>query len=292
MQVVIDGMLGMGDNIYQFPIVKAIAAANRDVLLKTPWPQIYESIPNLGFAPLETSLRTQKKNLELMKMRADFSFSQIKPGYKPVHLSYVNFQKVGIPLWQGLMRSAKLGPAFKYFLKLREPAKERKPYVVIRPATIRQEWRAMSRNPSPVYIQFAIDYIRKSRKDLAVIVVADVDPPREIYDGPRPVGATTYYENGELSFLELLDLVHGATGVIGGVGFIAPMCQALGTPCVIIHGGAGARNKPQMIDCPAEGKLVHVVPNNYCLCHSQIHDCNKTIEINRLKRAIDVKILC
>lgn len=188
-------------------------------------------------------------------------------------------------MYQGLLRSVPLEDRRKYFLKFRDTAAARGNYAVIRPATIRTEWGAASRNPKPEYIQFCVDHLRE--RNIETIVIADVDPPDEIYDGIRPAGATRYYERGEKSLPELIDLIHGARMVIGGVGFIAPMCIALGTPALIIHGGAGGYNGPMLIDAPGEGKLTHVLPEHYCQCQDRNHNCNKTINREKLKTAME-----
>ena len=54
----IDGMLGMGDNIYQRAFVRQLPAGT---FIKTPWPELYEDLPVLPVRS-NTTLRTQRKN--------------------------------------------------------------------------------------------------------------------------------------------------------------------------------------------------------------------------------------
>jgi len=137
---------------------------------------------------------------------------------------------------------------------------------------------APSRNPRQEYVQHCID--RLNAGGFKTIVVCDVAPPYEDYADFRPTGASAYYEYGELGTAELLTLLGSAALVVGGVGFIAPMCQALGTPALILHGGAGGWNGPGAIDVPgAEGKLTHVLPIRYCLCRQHVHNCDKQIDL-------------
>ena len=276
--LVIEGMLGMGDNIYQFPIVKHYAE-HYQVTLKTPWPEVYEGL-NVDFIKPTTRLRTQNKSIA----RNDATYKTAEPLAVKLHLTYTGWRRKGLPLYQGLLHSVNLKDIV-YNLRIREAKQTRQNIAVVRPATLRSEWMASSRNPGPQYIQWAIDYLRN--KGLEVFVVADIDPPAEVYDGPRPRNAHYYFEKGELSIKGMMDLVHQARVVVGGVGFLCPMAIALGTPAVIIHGGAGGLNRPELIDAPGEGVLRHVLPLKYCPCSNQNHHCNKAIPLPILKEQLD-----
>jgi hypothetical protein len=53
----IEGMLGMGDNIYQRAFVKQLPAGT---YIRTAWPELYEDLPVLPVRSF-TTLRTQRK---------------------------------------------------------------------------------------------------------------------------------------------------------------------------------------------------------------------------------------
>ena len=61
--IAIRGMQGLGDNVYQRAFIKSLVKS-KEVLLETPWPEIYEDLPNIKFIKPQTKLRTQKKSLE------------------------------------------------------------------------------------------------------------------------------------------------------------------------------------------------------------------------------------
>ena len=84
----------------------------------------------------------------------------------------------------------------------------------------------------------------------------------------------------------MLDMIYHAKLVVGPVGFIVPMCIALGTPAIIIHGGEGGLSSPQMINAPGEGHPRHLLPQPYCRCRDHHHQCNKTIDWKVLQSAI------
>ncbi len=56
--IYIDGMLGMGDTIYQRAFVKKLPAGT---FIKTAWPELYEDLP-VKAVRSDTTLRTQRKN--------------------------------------------------------------------------------------------------------------------------------------------------------------------------------------------------------------------------------------
>ena len=56
--IYIDGMLGMGDTIYQRAFVKQLPAGT---FIKTAWPEFYEDLP-VKAVRSDTALRTQRKN--------------------------------------------------------------------------------------------------------------------------------------------------------------------------------------------------------------------------------------
>jgi hypothetical protein len=282
--LLLEGMQGLGDNIYQYPIVKELARENR-VFLRTPWPQVYEGL-DIKFVKPPDKLRTQSKNANGPGFR--FYTDKLPPILNHLSLNYSKFHNSGIPIPHSLLMSIGMDAGyFRYFLQIRKKSAAGG-YVVIRPSTVRTEWRSASRCARSEYIQMALDYCKY--KGLRTVVIADVNPPHETYYEERPKGATVYYEKGELNVVELMDMVHNARMVIGGVGFIVPMCIALGTPGIIIHGGAGGWNAPELIDCPGHGRLTHVLPKKYCYCRDHNHVCNKEIDPKKLKEAIDSEL--
>src|SRR6266480_6456231 len=120
--MLVEGMLGLGDNIYQVPVVKELVRIYHSVYLQTPWPQLYQGIENLHFCKTLTRLRTQQKNVQ--KSSSVYSFLPPVFPHELLHLSYVAHQRRGMPLYQGL--SSVLGPYFKYHLKLLDPCQNRK----------------------------------------------------------------------------------------------------------------------------------------------------------------------
>lgn len=275
----IRGMMGLGDNFYQRPIIGELSKS-RKVILTTPWPQIYVGLKNVECFPLRCSLRMQKRNAE----QFPFPNSVLQRGQK---LNYTSYLHSGNSIWMGLCKSVSMDPE-KYWLAA-ETLKNRKPIAVVRPATIRKEWIAASRNPKQKYIQYAVDYLKASR--LTVIVVAAIEKGEEWWDGDPIQNADKYYINGELGFVELWKLFAQATIVVSPVGFAAPMGMYNSVPTVIIHGGCGGYNNPSIIDAPTWMSLIHVVPKKYCMCKTHYcSKCDKTIEVEDLERGLEAAL--
>lgn len=260
--MLIQGMHGLGDGIYQRAVVREVQGP---VFLETPWPQLYSDLPVRCVRPM-TKLRTQAKNAR----RDDLQWSRVPYGAQRMRLHYVN-QPGSIlgALARGLRVTPRVFdlPAF--------PAPTRDPYIVVRPATLRSEWRADSRNPHLGYIDRAAQALRDRYR---IISVADLRDGEEWPSEPLPY-ADERYHAGELQLEQLLGLVAGAAGVVGGVGWLVPAAIAYRVPLLLLFGGWGLHNGPARIfSAPMDLSQVHqALPDRFCLCGNRSHDCDKRI---------------
>lgn len=268
--ILIDGMHGLGDNIYQRAVLREYVKG-RDVYLVTSWPQLYADLPVKCVRNPGLKLRTQNKNANspgLQWHNPPAGIGRVRWHY--VHregtilqslieglnlrLDAVDFS--GPPVSKGIMTSG--------------------PYVVVRPATIRTEWRADSRNPNPEYLAEAAQRFRDA--GYKVVSVADLKHGEEWALDPMPP-ADFRFHDGELNVTELLSLVAGASAVVGGVGWLAPAAVAYQVPMFLIFGGWGLHNGPGRIFDPRmpTGLIDAVLPDQFCMCGSSSHQCTKTI---------------
>lgn len=270
--VLITGMSGLGDNLYQRAILRHFMWGERFYLM-TPWPQIYSDMPHILPVRREgIRLRTHSKNMNTA------------PGYVPMPEKYdrkslhypVNeksilqclAEHIGLPdIGTFDMSGPPIDPSI--------PVPDR-PYVLVRPATVRKEWRAGSRNPYPEYIaqaaQEAID------RGYYVVSVADLEKGDEWAVGDLPPAHVRYHK-GQLGINALMAYMKHASAVIGGVGWIVPMAMAYRTPLFLIYGGWGFSNGPHRIldDRIDTSHITQVFPDTFCMCSDRSHDCNKTI---------------
>lgn len=256
----IRGMLGLGDGIYQRAFIKNFPGAH----LETPWPELYADL-NVKCVRPTTQLRTQAKNIERQKAwnRPASYLRQIRVAYNRD------------PIIAGMRRCFRVDPK-EFDLPDFGPSPVDGNYVLVRPATVRAEWRADTRNPLPEYIASAAAEMR--RRGFKVVSVADLEEGREWAVGDLPP-ADVRFHKGELNVSQLLALVQGARAVIGGIGWILPASIAAKVPAWIICGGQGGFNSPEHITDPCMdlSRIAFAVPDNFCRCTLKEHNCDKRI---------------
>ena len=147
---------------------------------------------------------------------------------------------------------------------------------VIRPVTVRTEWRNEARNPRPEYVAEIAAELK--RRGFAVVVVAHLRPGEEWLEGDMPPHSAAFV-NGEFDVRQLLALIRDADVVVGGVGWIVPAAIALKTKAFIVLGGQGGHNAPEKITDPRMdlSRIGFATPENYCKCSNMRHQCDKRI---------------
>lgn len=269
--LLIDGMHGLGDNLYQRAVLKAYRP-DRELYLVTSWPQMYADLEHVR--PVRhpnVRLRTQARNAAQCPPAA---WRTPPAGLERLRWHYVHH---GGTILESLCDGLGIRPDA---LDMDGPPTEAppvtEPYVVVRPATVRTEWRADSRNPRPEYLAQAAEAAR--RAGYKVVSVADLEAGQEWALDPLP-RADVVFHRGELRLPALLALIAGAAAVIGGVGWAVPAALAYRRPMLLIYGGWGAHNGPARIfDRRVDTSLIEqVVPDNFCMCGTAQHDCDKHV---------------
>ena len=272
--ILIRGMWGLGDNIYSRPFVRA-AAAQYEVHLETPWPELYADL-DIRFVRGSRKLRTQQKNIA----RQQFDlWTQPPPHMREIKIAYTNIGSCSIVRAMEVRWSA-LRVAFdpKLFgLPDMEPSPitSDRPIAVIRPVTVRSEWRNEARNPQPEYVSAIAAELMATH---TVVAVADLARGEEWLVGNLPP-AHHHLVGGELNVRELLALVRDADVVVGGVGWIVPAGLALKVKTFVVLGGHGGHNAPGKITDPRLdlSRLGFATPENFCRCTNMLHNCDKRI---------------
>lgn len=271
MSLLIHGMRGLGDNIYQRAFVRAV---REDVYLSTPWPELYEDLP-IRFVREDTPLRTQAKNIsrqpasrwreapaDARSVRVSYGTRELASG------SIIDAMNAALPL-NGAPLVMDL-PAFP------DPGiKADKPIALVRPVTVRTEWRNEARNTYPESIQ----HLAAAMMDrFFVVSVADLERGKEWLVTPEPP-AHLKLHGGELDISRLMGLVQRAAVIVGGVGWIVPAAIAAKTPAFIVLGGHGGHNAPEKITDPRMdlSKMTFAMPDKFCRCADMGHGCDKTI---------------
>lgn len=257
--ITVNGMRGLGDNIYQRAFVQRLKGP---VVLETPWPELYSDIPGVTFACPVTTLRTQLKNMARQRSWV--------PKSRYGRQVTVRYGAEGI--MRGMQEAFGVAPAPMSLPPLPRPVVGG-PYVIVRPVTLRTEWMADTRNPLPEYVAQASE--EAARRGYTVVSVADLEFGKEFIVGEKPPAHLEFHE-GQLDLLQLLALVAGASAVIGGIGWIVPACIAASVPALVVCGGQGGFNAPELI-APQDSTITFAVPDNFCRCTTRQHNCDKRI---------------
>lgn len=277
-RVIVQVFVGLGDTIYQRPFIRALAK-RADVWVVTPWPELFSDLP-VGLLPSDGKrLRTQALNVE----RQPASIWSTPPkGADVLHLGYWPEDLERGNLLEAFERTIPLqGEPLALDLPPLPPSPVSGRYAVVRPVTLRREWFNSARNPLPAYVERAAVMLRQL--GLQVVTIAHLDGEVEWMEGVVP--ADVRFEGGQLAIPELLALIAGAEVVVGGVGYVLPAALAARANLVVIAGGHGAHNAPEVVTDPRldTSRLRWIVPDNYCRCSDMKHACDKTVSAFRPK---------
>lgn len=274
-RILIRGMWGLGDNIFSRPFIRA-AAKEYDLHLETPWPELYADL-DIKFVHGSRKLRTQQKNMarqppERWMRPAPIPMREIKVAYRDLASQSIisaleqRWSKLNVRFDPALFDLPDMGPS---------PVAFDRPIAVVRPVTVRTEWRNEARNPRPEYIAAIAAELMATH---TVVAVADIAPGEEWVVG-EPPPAHRYFVHGELPVRELLALVRAADIVVGGVGWIVPAAIALKTKAFVVLGGHGGHNAPEKITDPRLDlrRIGFAKPEKFCRCTNMLHTCDKGI---------------
>lgn len=258
--MMIHSMKGLGDNVYQRAFLKNMPGP---IYLDTPWPELVSDLPHVHCVRPQTNLRTQAKNIARHS-------SWLMPPTKQL-ARHIRYGTEGII--PGMISSFGVMPG-EFDLPPLPPSPETGKYVVVRPATVRSEWRADTRNPDPLYIFLAS--VEAMQRGYRVVSVADLQEGAEWAIDPLPYADVRYHQ-GELPVEQLLALVANASAVIGGIGWLVPAALSAKVPAWIICGGQGGYNAPELITPKGQRNITFAVPDNFCRCRLKMHNCDKRI---------------
>ena len=244
--LLVHGMFGLGDNIHQRAIIRALLKRDFTIALETSWPCVYHDLagPDLRFIRKPVALRAQLKNG--VREAAKFS-APVLPhhGGRAVQITY---RTSGIPqtpsgtVLEAMFASAGIQADYAdadFRLPIPEtwvsPSIETtKPIMIYRPLVVRPEWRGSGiRNADPDHYAELVTMLRDS---FFVVSIADLEPNREWIVGPQLI-ADASYEHGELSFESMAALVAKAALMFTSNGFPAVLGPAVGVPTVSVQGG-------------------------------------------------------
>ena len=306
--VLIRGMHGLGDNIHQRAVIRALLKRNYQIKLETSWPCVYHDMP-IQFLRKPVALRTQLKNSQ--REAAKFAppvlphhtTNTMQISYTRQTISRTASQSVleamfvaaglrndyaeadfSLPIpkeWfdaiPGFRKSSEMG-----YSPLFEGAPS-KPMMIYRPLVARPEWRGSSiRNAHESHYAELVGMVRDT---FFVVSVADLEENREWIVGPQ-LKADLTFNHGELSFEAMAALFSRAALVFTSNGFPAVLAPAVGTPTISIMGGYEPSS--WLRDGAKLAPYLGIDTMNPCSCGSSActKACNKLIDMPRARAAV------
>jgi hypothetical protein len=286
--MIIEGMLGLGDNIHSRAVVRQMMA-RKEVWMETPWPSVFHDMvgPRLHLMSRPSKLRTQTNNIA----RESVKFTNAKPPRDAAkHRIWYRHDDI---IRQGGFLAAMCHnsglPTGDFRLPVPDawrakaasllPAGLDKPLMIYRPLVARTEWNGCNqRNPDPeMYVNLA-----KSVRDRFYFVsVADLLPGIE-WQVSDPIGADLEFHKGDMDFETMAGMVSLADLTWCSPGFMLVLSQALSVPMVAVFGG---HESARLYDHGNSSDLF-IQPQNPCECFSKTHACDKRIDMVAAMAAI------
>ncbi len=300
------GRFGLGDNIYQLPIVEEFCRVHhdREVYLRTPWPQLYKSVlyrnGNLRLFPSDTNLRDCKAN-ETRQKRLGV-YDPLPAKWLEGEAYELNYRSAmmadpDLDVFGGLATSIGVEPrvtggVLTWFTATPDARKVIGDgrLILARPASLRTEWPCQSRNPRPRIIADVLDVLRHARngRTCRFVSVANLDGVAEcLADGELPfrIGheIDEAFEHGQIDIDAVLTAASSAVVLVGPPGWIIPFSIVRRIPAIIVFGG---HTKPACLIPDWCDWIMPIAPEPFCDCRDNYHDCEKRLRFDA--RAIAV----
>lgn len=254
---------GFGDSIYTRGFVRHFPGS----YIETPWPEMYADLGVHCTKPSQ-SFRVQTENM----LASRYTWAQ-EPAGESKRIFYGSPHLARGSIIQAFREQFGVEPHFD--LPPSSKPKAGKPYAVLRPVTVRDEWKNESRNPDPAYIAEAAGILKA--KGYTTVALAHANGDERLLGHVEVDHALL---RGELSTWECLDLVRNAAVCLGGPGWVVPACVAARTPLFIVYGGCGGHNAPEKILEPKTMDLTRIgwaKPDRFCRCGMMDHACAREI---------------
>lgn len=289
--MLISGMHGMGDNLHQRALVRALSPSY-DVWLETPWPCLYHDL-DVKLLTKGSRLRTQSKNLKrerdkFTRSQPPSNASRITVSYPPVLVRMTGSVLSAMLTQCGVSEIKK--PDFRLPIaaewkkradEIIKSWKTKKSIMIYRPLVERSEWGgAKGRNPDKMSY---VNLFNTIRKKYFVVSIADIEKGRE-WITSDDIKADVEYHHGELDVEVLAALFKRADLIYTAPGFPVVLSQAVGAKYVAVFGGY--ENAKSFSSGEKFAKALNIEPINPCDCFSHYHACDKRIDIEAAKKKL------
>ncbi len=294
--LVIDGMNGLGDNIYSRPFIRAACTRYDQVYLRTPWPQFFWDMQhdyNLRFLRPNTRLRTQNKNMQYLSdgtwsVNPDKSHEckKIRYGQRGFRqgLSILKQMDIALPLRRSVFDfTLPLKPEWVAKAdELYDGFNAKRPLAIYRPTTIRREWSAPARNPDNSMVRQVSQWLADH---YYVVSIADLKKQEEWIEIPGETPDIAFHR-GEVEPGTLAALMQRAALTVTPVGFALPMSLAVGAKVLTLYGGSV---RPDLLVDPRinQSSSWKLASTPFCNCTKRFHNCDKRVPPDEISRVLE-----
>ena len=277
-----DGAMGLGDNLFQRPVIKDLAGSYKTVYLTTALPEAYWDIPNVKFVrpgEKQLRLRTQEKLVSKTPKRTwsnppkktdTILWGHVGPsGFWDIKTKYTELENKEDFDFTFPLKREWVEAAHELLNGLHTEGKK---VCIVRRPTIRKEWPCPARNPKPEYYQLLIDTYKN---DYYFVGLADIEKGQEWFDGDI-TGIDKEFNKGEIPITTIFGLLKIADMTITYPSLFMISAIAVRGKCFTIFGGIAA---PEQVLRKNLGykNFGYVAPEPACACGDMQHDCKKDI---------------
>lgn len=275
--MIIQTQQGIGDCLYLRPVLKWMNM--RDIILVTPWPQVFWDLPVRTAPPnSDMLLRTQRHNAERYQHYTDkYQTPNIQLSYNLRNGSIIhNYceQLLGQqPTWFDNIFS--VNPLWVKWTM--ERLKIDKSICLVRPNTIRREWPCPARNPNPQYLQDAVDVNLNKYYTISMFNTKE----GEEWQTHKLIVDQEY---NQWPIEIVFGMFHLAEYIICSPSFWSALAMAMNKPTLIIYGAHESHYaiNDHRVYCD---KVHYIEPEPFDTCELNKVNAYKFIPTNRLEGA-------
>lgn len=274
--ILVDGHLGLGDAVYMRPFVVELARrSSSPVYWETPWPEMAWDQPRILPVRPRTELRVQA-----MHAQSYTDWWYVAPaGARRMFLSYVAHALAReSSVLEALSEQSGID-SWDFRLPLREEWIARARAIlgdsktcIIKPPTLRAEWRCPSRNPDPAAFAEAVATMREL--GFRMVAIGHLADGEEWLDGcPEDGWWDEAFLHGEIPWYIVAAMMRVAEWVLTCQSFPTPLGAAVGARVFTVYGGYAP---PSFIEHQSMGdRLWHAAPDPFCFCIEEEHECRE-----------------
>ncbi len=298
-------MWGIGDNIMHRAVLRELMKTPGDLYLSTHNPAIFHDLieDGLKLSEIRPGARIREGGSPYGTTPKPRGIARRALNYDRLNGRATDILVAGSPLaaqFASIGMTMPAEPDFSFRVPTAWRARARalidgwdlggRPLLIYRPIILNTTWLRPTRAPDVAAYSALFEAIKEK---FFTVSIAAVYPDHEWIVGEMP-RVDKYFNHGELDFEIMAGLFAEADLVFGNAGFVPILAHATRTPVVIVYGGHESYLTTEA--CAAHlSPTLGIDPDKPCDCHTEHHQCDKTITIEPAKaRLLDFvdRVVC